>query len=239
MCSNVECLCWTCIWFCFAVDAIVVVISFQCSPIKYTIDNVSVYRYVWLWKLVYWGKNRSSTHLEFVNRYKGHLFSAPLRENDVLHICLMYNIYKYTVQGNSLHFANIKEKASLNAVAARLITYFLGSILMNDFSPWFAVLEDGMAFTSAWLVLLLLLLLSVTLCLGCGTISLCFVEPRFTGGETENIQDCLMAVLILLLRVSALPQSASCFHTSYPVGCLPSTLEYFLNSYSFVEGNKF
>lgn len=143
MCSNVECLCWTCIWFCFAVDAIVVVISFQCSPIKYTIDNISVYRYIWLWKLVCWGKNRSSTHLEFVNRYKGHLFSAPLRENDVLHICLMYDVYKYTVQGNSLHFANIKEKASLNAVAARLITYFLGSILMNDFSPWFAVLEDG------------------------------------------------------------------------------------------------
>lgn len=81
--------------------------------------------------------------MEFVNGYKGHLFSTPLRENDVLHICLMYDIYKYTVQGNSLHFANIKEKASLNAVAARLITYFLGSILMNDFSPWFAVLEDG------------------------------------------------------------------------------------------------
>lgn len=53
--------------------------------------------------------------------------------------------------------------------------------------------EDGKGCPCSCLagtVLLLVLLLSVTLSLGCGTIPLCFVELRLTRGETENIQDC-------------------------------------------------
>lgn len=107
----------------------------------------------------------------------------------------------------------IQGKASFNAVAVRLIKSFLESILMTDCSPWMAVLEDGKCCHFSCLagpLLLLLQLGSATLCLGCGITSLCSVVLRFSRGETERVQDCIMAVLILLGRVSALPQSASC-----------------------------